>query len=146
MDESRLNKPLVNRRDRRRARARRAARRLRRGVVDRMFGGPGRQDHRHVEPGIDARAEPADRVRRALRFGSAASTSRSAALSTERTLILPGDVRYELDLRQACSPRTCAGTQARKTLRVRLPEIEIAGPEVDLAAAREYGEGGVLSR
>ena len=26
-----------------------------------------------------------------------------------------------------------------------LPEIEIAGPEVDLAAAREYGEGGVLS-
>ena len=26
-----------------------------------------------------------------------------------------------------------------------LPEIEIAGPEVDLAAAREYGESGVLS-
>ena len=31
------------------------------------------------------------------------------------------------------------------TLHVRLPEIEIAGPEVDLNAAREYGEGGVLS-
>ena len=25
-----------------------------------------------------------------------------------------------------------------------LPEIELAGPEVDLAAAREYGEGGVI--
>ena len=34
---------------------------------------------------------------------------------------------------------------ATKTLRVRLPDIEIAGPEVDLAASREYGEGGVLS-
>ena len=30
------------------------------------------------------------------------------------------------------------------TLRVQLPEIEIAGPDVDLAAAQEYGEGGVL--
>ena len=31
------------------------------------------------------------------------------------------------------------------TLSVRLPEIEIAGPDVDLAAAREYGAGGVLA-
>ena len=37
-----------------------------------------------------------------------------------------------------------AGTKRRNTLRVRLPDIEIAGPEVDLAASREYGEGGVL--
>jgi uncharacterized protein YpuA (DUF1002 family) len=28
---------------------------------------------------------------------------------------------------------------------VRLPEIEVAGPDVDLNAAREYGEGGVLA-
>jgi len=28
---------------------------------------------------------------------------------------------------------------------VQLPEVEIAGPDVDLNAAREYGEGGVLS-
>ena len=26
-----------------------------------------------------------------------------------------------------------------------MPDIEIAGPEVDLGAAREYGEGGVLA-
>jgi hypothetical protein len=32
-----------------------------------------------------------------------------------------------------------------KTLQVKLPEIEIAGPDVDLASAQEYGEGGVLS-
>ncbi len=35
-----------------------------------------------------------------------------------------------------------AGSQ---TLSVRMPEIEIAGPEVDLAAAREYGNGRVLT-
>jgi len=65
-------------------------------------------------------------------------------VSTERTLILPGDVRYELDLAQLepDDVRWDAGTQ---TLSVTLPEIEIAGPEVDLAAAREYGENGVLS-
>ena len=32
-----------------------------------------------------------------------------------------------------------------KTLQVKLPEIEIAGPDVDLSAAQEYGEGGIVS-
>jgi hypothetical protein len=32
-----------------------------------------------------------------------------------------------------------------QTLNVRIPDIEIAGPEVDLGAAREYGSGGVLA-
>lgn len=64
-------------------------------------------------------------------------------VSTERTLILPGDVRYELDLAKL-DPADVAWDAASSTLSVTLPEIEIAGPEVDLAAAREYGEGGVL--
>ena len=65
-------------------------------------------------------------------------------VSSERTLILPGDVRYELDLAKlgAEDVQWDAGSS---TLSVTLPEIEIAGPEVDLAAAREYGENGVLS-
>ena len=65
-------------------------------------------------------------------------------VTSERTLILPGDVRYELDLAQlgAEDVKWDAGSN---TLSVTLPEIEIAGPEVDLAAAREYGENGVLS-
>lgn len=65
-------------------------------------------------------------------------------VSTERTLILPGDVRYELDLAQL-GPEDVRWDAGSATLNVTLPEIEIAGPEVDLAAAREYGEGGVLS-
>jgi hypothetical protein len=65
-------------------------------------------------------------------------------VSSERTLILPGDVRYELDLAQL-GPEDVQWDAASNTLSVTLPEIEIAGPEVDLAAAREYGENGVLS-
>ena len=65
-------------------------------------------------------------------------------VSAERTLILPGDVRYELDLAKL-GPDDVKWDEANKTLSVTLPEIELAGPEVDLASAREYGEGGVLS-
>ena len=65
-------------------------------------------------------------------------------VSTERTLVLPGDVRYELDLAQLGSDDV-QWDATSSTLNVTLPEIEIAGPEVDLASAREYGEHGVLS-
>ena len=65
-------------------------------------------------------------------------------VSSERTLVLPGNVRYELDLSKL-NPEDVRWDGSTNTLRVRLPEIEVAGPEVDLNAAREYGEGGVLS-
>jgi hypothetical protein len=65
-------------------------------------------------------------------------------VTAERTLILPGDVRYELDLAQL-GPEDVRWDEASSTLNVTLPEIEIAGPEVDLTAVREYGENGVLS-
>jgi hypothetical protein len=63
---------------------------------------------------------------------------------SERTLILPGDVRYELDLSKL-QPGDVKWEASTQTLRVQLPEIEIAGPDVDLNAIREYGGGGVLS-
>ncbi len=65
-------------------------------------------------------------------------------LSSERTLILPGDVRYELDLAKL-QPKDVRWDASTKTLHVNLPEVEIAGPEVDLTKAREYGAGGILS-
>jgi hypothetical protein len=65
-------------------------------------------------------------------------------VSSERTLVLPGDVRYELDLSKL-QPNDVTWDAPTHSLRVRLPEIEIAGPDVDLAAAREFGAGGVLS-
>jgi hypothetical protein len=71
------------------------------------------------------------------------ATKSSFGLSAERTLILPGDVRYELDL-SSLSPRDLSWDGDTKTLSVKLPDIEIAGPDVDLAHAREYGSSGLL--
>lgn len=64
-------------------------------------------------------------------------------LSSERTLVLPGTVRYELDLSRL-QPGDLRWDAAAGTLSVRLPEIEIAGPEVDLARLREYGSDGLF--
>jgi hypothetical protein len=65
-------------------------------------------------------------------------------VSSERTLILPGDVRYELDLSKLQNGDVSWDGKAH-TLSVKLPEIEIAGPDVDLNSVKEYGGGGVLS-
>jgi hypothetical protein len=74
-------------------------------------------------------------------------TSRQTALgfSTEKTLIMPGMVRYEVDLGKL-NQRDVAWDAAAKTLLVTLPPVEIDGPQVDLTAIREYGSGGVLAR
>jgi len=78
------------------------------------------------------------------RYVSVTSSRQSRlGFSAERTLILPGDVRYEVDLAKL-QPQDVRWDEATNTLRVRLPDIEIAGPEVDLAASREYGKGGLL--
>ena len=79
------------------------------------------------------------------RYVSVVSSTQSqlaGLIRTERTLILPGDVRYELDLSRL-GPEDVKWDGSENTLTVILPEIEIAGPEVDLAAAREYGAGGL---
>lgn len=65
-------------------------------------------------------------------------------VSAERTLILPGDVRYELDLSRLQNDDV-SWDKSTHTLQVKLPEIEVAGPDVDIKAVREYGGGGVLS-
>lgn len=65
-------------------------------------------------------------------------------MSSERTLILPGDVRYELDLSKL-QPGDVDWNGSTNTLSVKLPEIEVAGPDVDINAVKEYGGGGVLS-
>jgi hypothetical protein len=83
----------------------------------------------------------------AARYVSVVSTSEQrlgGLVSSERTLILPGDVRYELDLSKL-QPNDVTWEASTHTLKVRLPEIDIAGPDVDINAVRQYGGGGVLS-
>ena len=65
-------------------------------------------------------------------------------VSSERTLVLPGDVRYELDLSKLQNDDV-SWDGSTHTLKVKLPEVEVAGPDVDINAVREYGGGGVLS-
>ncbi|WP_265563901.1 DUF4230 domain-containing protein [Sphingomicrobium arenosum] len=74
-------------------------------------------------------------------------TSRQRRLAglvrAERTLILPGTARYEVDMAKL-EADDLEWDAANNRLTVTLPEIEIAGPEVDLEGAREYGEDGLL--
>ncbi|MDP1028120.1 DUF4230 domain-containing protein [Sphingomonas sp. KR1UV-12] len=73
-------------------------------------------------------------------------TSRQSQLgfSAQKTLIMPGSVRYEVDLAKL-GARDVRWDAASNTLSVRLPPVELDGPQVDLAAIREYGSGGVLA-
>lgn len=64
-------------------------------------------------------------------------------LNAEKTLIVPGMVRYEVDLAKL-KQKDLRWDAATQTLRVTLPPIEIAGPEFDLGAIREYQSGAVL--
>ena len=64
-------------------------------------------------------------------------------LSAKQTMILPGLVRYELDL-TAIRPQDVAWDKASGTLTVTLPPLIVAGPEVDLKAMQVYDGGGLL--
>ena len=112
------------------------------GVADRLFGGP---DPKVIaSSSLESMRAQNRLVAFVARYVSVTSAKTSRlGFSAERTLILPGDVRYEVDLArlQEKDVQWDAGTS---TLTVRLPDVEVAGPEVDLAAAREYGEGGLL--
>ncbi|RXD03908.1 DUF4230 domain-containing protein [Sphingomonas sp. UV9] len=73
-------------------------------------------------------------------------TSKQSQLgfTTEKTLIMPGMVRYEVDMAKL-TQADVAWDATSKILSVRLPAVEADGPQVDLNAVREYGSGGVLT-
>ena len=72
------------------------------------------------------------------------SEQRRWPFSTRKTLIMPGLLRYEVDLARL-SDRDLAWNTATRTLAVTLPPVEIAGPEVDWTATQEFGDGGILA-
>ena len=113
------------------------------GIADRIFGGP------NPKTIASASLESMRAQNRLTAFVAryvsvTTSTVDRFGFSVKRTLILPGDVRYELDLAKL-QPDDVTWDASSHTLSVQLPEVEIAGPDVDLAAAQEYGAGGVLS-
>lgn len=112
-------------------------------IVDRVFGG-GPDPETIAEASLQGLREQNVLVPFAGRFVAVTtSTQRRFGLTARKTLIMPGDVRYELDLAQLGEDDVAWDADAR-TLTVTLPDVTVAGPEIDLANIREYGEGGLL--
>lgn len=65
-------------------------------------------------------------------------------LSAERTMIMPGLVRYELDLK-AIQQKDVKWDKESQTLSIALPPLILTGPQVELEGIREYGQGGILT-
>ncbi|WP_213980357.1 DUF4230 domain-containing protein [Sphingomonas sp. dw_22] len=66
-------------------------------------------------------------------------------LSAQKTLIMPGAVRYEVDLAKL-RQQDLQWDAANKRLTVTLPPVEVVGPDIDMGAIREYDSGGLLMR
>ncbi len=80
----------------------------------------------------------------AARFVTVVTSSKSRfGLSAQKTLIIPALVRYEVDMAKLTQDDLDWDASGR-TLTVRLPAIELAGPEFDLSATREYESGMIL--
>jgi len=115
------------------------------GVADWIFGGPNPKTI--ASASLESMRAQNRLVAFVARYVSVVSSEQQrlgGLVSSERTLILPGDVRYELDLSKL-EPEDVNWDGSSHTLSVNLPEVEIAGPDVDMNAIREYGGSGVLS-
>jgi Protein of unknown function (DUF4230) len=78
------------------------------------------------------------------RFVSVASASEThLGLTARKTLIMPGTVRYGVDLTRL-RRSSLAWEGASRTLTVTLPPLELSGPEIDLNQVRESSEGGLV--
>jgi len=78
------------------------------------------------------------------RFAAIATASESRfGMSARKTLIMPGQVRYAVDLSRL-RRQHLAWDSGTRTLTVTLPPLEIAGPQLDLNQVQEYSEGGML--
>lgn len=71
------------------------------------------------------------------------SRQEQLGLAARKTLIMPGTVRYELDL-ASLGEEDLAWDADSGTLTVTLPPLRLAGPEIDLAGIREYRDGRLL--
>ena len=71
------------------------------------------------------------------------TTLTKLGLSARKTLIMPGTVRYELDLAKL-GAEDVRWDARDNTLYVEIPGIEIARPEVHIEQIQTYDDGGIL--
>lgn len=78
------------------------------------------------------------------RFAAVVTASETRlGLTARKTLIMPGTVRYGVDLSRL-RRENLAWDEATRTLSVTLPPLEITGPDIDLNQVQEYSEGGLV--
>ncbi|HET9428367.1 MAG TPA: DUF4230 domain-containing protein [Allosphingosinicella sp.] len=71
------------------------------------------------------------------------ATESVLGLEARKTLIMPGTVRYSVDLGRL-RRQSLAWDEATHTLTVTLPPLEMSGPDIDLNEVQEYSEGGIV--
>lgn len=81
----------------------------------------------------------------AARFTVAVTSeqTRLGVFHAKKTLIVPGNVRYELDWNKL-TRRDLVWNAATRTLTVTIPPPAIAGPEIDLRRLQEFKDGALL--
>src|SRR5690349_7165423 len=107
------------------------------GIVNRIFSGP--DPTTIATSSLESMRAQNRLVTFVARYVSVVSSQQErlgGLVSTERTLVLPGDVRYELDLSKL-QPGDVTWDASSKTLKVKLPEIEVAGPDIDINSVKE---------
>ncbi|MGV3770957.1 MAG: DUF4230 domain-containing protein [Sphingobium phenoxybenzoativorans] len=71
------------------------------------------------------------------------STQERLGLKAEKTMIMPGAVRYEIDLNKL-QPKDVKWDKESNVLTINLPPLILAGPEVDIDGIKQYDGGGIL--
>lgn len=78
------------------------------------------------------------------RFVAVVTASESRlGLTARKTLIMPGTVRYGVDLSRL-RRESLAWDAPTRTLTVDLPPLEMSAPDIDLNEVQEYSEGGIV--
>ena len=106
------------------------------GLVDKIFGGP---DPKVIaSSSLESMRAQNRLVAFVARYVSVTSAKTSRlGFAAERTLILPGDVRYEVDLSRL-REQDVSWDAGSNTLTVRLPEVEVAGPKFPRMETLEF--------
>src|SRR3982750_2816785 len=97
------------------------------GIADRIFGGPNPKTI--ASASLESMRAENRLTAFAAGYGSVVSREEQrlgGLVSSERTLVLPGDVRYEIDLSKL-EPNDVAWDASSRTLKGKLPETDIAG-------------------
>jgi hypothetical protein len=111
--------------------------------VSDWFGGPDPESI--ATASLQSMREQARLTAFEARFVAVVTSSQSRfGLTAQKTLIMPGSVRYEVDLARL-QQRDLAWDAGSKTLAITLPGLEISRPEIHMNEVREYGGGGVLA-